>query len=144
MKIEEMRSCDLDAVRALATQLGYECTEEEIDRRFDAIRRLPSHKLFVARDGGTQRVVGWIHLTIETLSLLGELRADVSGLVVDESYRGGGVGSKLLNAGEAWAQAQGLDLVRVRTNTKRELAHRFYEKSGYELKKSWHLYIKGI
>jgi len=89
-------------------------------------------------------VLGWIHLTVETPSLLGEPRADVSGLIVDESHRGSGIGKALLHAGEAWAKSKGLTLIRIRTNTKRTDAHRFYGREGYAIQKSWHLFTKEV
>lgn len=144
MVIDVMRTQDLDDVRRLASQLGYDCASYEIASRFAAIHNSAAHQLFVARNAEGGRAVGWIHVTIETLSLLGEPRADVSALVVDEACRGSGVGRALLAAAEDWAREQGLSLVRIRTNTKRERAHRFYEKSGYSLLKSWHLFVKDV
>jgi GNAT superfamily N-acetyltransferase len=144
MKIEEMRDSDLHTVQRLACQLGYDCTAEEVARRFEALHRSPSHRLLVARELAEKRVVGWIHLAVENFSLLGEARADVAALVVDEKFRGGGIGAALLKAGEAWAQEQGLGLLRVRTNTQRVRAHRFYERAGYKLSKTSHLFVKEI
>lgn len=142
MQITRMQLADLEQVGTLAAQLGYSCISSDLNRRFEQIYPLSSHALFVAKNGA--RVIGWIHLTIETLSLLGEPRADVSGLVVDESCRGEGIGKALLHAGEEWAKSRGLPLIRIRTNTKRSDAHRFYSREGYSIQKSWHLFTKEI
>lgn len=142
MQVTEMQQDDIEQVTLLASQLGYPCTQEDLRRRFEKIRPLSSHAVLVAKEG--ERVLGWIHFTIETLSLLGEPRADVSGLVVDENCRGKGVGKALLQAGEAWAKSRGLSIVRIRTNTKRTDAHRFYGREGYAIQKSWHLFTKEL
>ncbi len=142
MQITEMQPNDLEQVAALASQLGYSCSLNDLRRRYGLIQPRPSHALLVAKKG--TQVLGWIHLTIETPSLLGEPRADVSGLVVDEACRGRGIGKALLQAGEAWAKSKGLSLVRIRTNTKRTDAHRFYGREGYAIQKSWHLFTKEV
>lgn len=58
-------------------------------------------------------------------------RAELVGLVVDEGFRSGGVGAKLVAAAEAWAKGQKLATMRLRCNVVREAAHRFYERRGY-------------
>ncbi|HJW09461.1 MAG TPA: GNAT family N-acetyltransferase, partial [Holophagaceae bacterium] len=59
-------------------------------------------------------------------------RAEVGGLVVDEAFRGRGLGSQLMAAAEAWAQAKGFATVRLRSRLQRERAHAFYHQLGYE------------
>lgn len=60
-------------------------------------------------------------------------------LIVDESYRGKGVGSKLLQALIDSARAEGVRTLEFMTATHRTDAHRFYEKIGF-VKKDQYVY----
>ena len=142
MKIIEMVYENLEEVIVLGAQLGYPLTLSEIQKRFAVISKSPSHKLFVAEYAGC--VVGWIQVNKESASLLSDPRAEVSALVVDEKHRGKGIGRKLLQRAEEWATENQLFLVRLRSNTVRVEAHDFYQKQGYSIKKSWHLFTKDL
>jgi GNAT superfamily N-acetyltransferase len=66
------------------------------------------------------------------------------GLVVDESVRSRGIGARLLERGEAWAQERGCRTMLVGTRITRERAHRFYERQGYDLLKTSHFFEKPL
>ena len=53
-------------------------------------------------------------------------------LVVAERERGKGTGAALVAAVEARLKAAGCGLVEVTSNRKRQRAHAFYERLGYE------------
>jgi GNAT superfamily N-acetyltransferase len=77
--------------------------------------------------------------TIET-----EPIAEISGLVVDQSMRSCGIGKVLLDSAEQWARSIGCDAISVRSNVKRDRAHRFYERSGYEHVKDQRQFRKSL
>lgn len=56
----------------------------------------------------------------------------VSVLIVDESYRGRGIGALLMAEAEKRLAAHGCHILEVTSNVSRERAHQFYEKLGYE------------
>jgi GNAT superfamily N-acetyltransferase len=84
--------------------------------------------------GGGQ-VVGWVHVHLRLIVESG-LRAEVAGLVVDERYRGAGIGRLLIRSAEQWALRQGCWAVHIHSNVVREGALAFYEKIGYRLLKT--------
>ena len=142
MTIREMRSSDAGPVAVLTTELGYPATEADIARRYNRIKDKPEAQLFVAED--TQgNVVGWIHLQV-TYLLESDPRAEIWGLVVSAKARGSGVGRRLVEAGEAWAVAQGLKVVVVRSNRVRVHAHGFYEHLGYIVTKTQNAFRKSL
>ncbi len=143
MKIAEMTLEDLGTVAVLAAQLGYPGDVETFRRRFQAIQQEDGHKLYVAKSD-TGQVVGWIHVNRESAALVADPRAEVAALVVDEKQRGLGIGKLLVRQAEAWATSQNLPLMRIRSNILRSDTHRFYEREGYAIKKSWHLFTKGL
>jgi len=66
------------------------------------------------------------------------------GLVVTAAERGAGIGARLIAEAEAWARAQGVGSVRVRSNVTRERTHRFYLRAGYAITKTSYLFVKQL
>ena len=64
------------------------------------------------------------------------------GLSVGSDVRRMGVGRGLVKAVEAWAQQFGDGPIVVRSNVVRPESHPFYEKIGYERKKTQHVYAR--
>lgn len=141
MEIEKMTRKDLIEVTHLAGQLGYPNSVEEVTQRFNEIMNDPNYALFVAK---TDRVLGYIQINHEPKTLLIGPRADIAALIVDENSRSQGVGKALVAKAEEWARENGVPLVRVRSNTKREAAHRFYQREGYTLAKTSHMFTKQL
>jgi ribosomal protein S18 acetylase RimI-like enzyme len=56
----------------------------------------------------------------------------ISMFVIDECLRGRGIGAAMLAAAESRLAALGCGLVEVTSNMKRDRAHSFYERLGYE------------
>jgi GNAT superfamily N-acetyltransferase len=115
---------------ALAGQLGYQSSCDDIARRLAAMRRSADQAVFVAetREG---EVAGWIGAFVYRCVEV-ESRVEISGLVVDERLRSTGIGRRLLERVEEWAGEKGCARVNVRCNVVRERAHEFYARSGYE------------
>jgi GNAT superfamily N-acetyltransferase len=140
LTVREAALADAVRIAALAEQLTYPSTPEEVERRLRELPRDGSHIVFVAEDGAG-RVVGWAHTY--ALHFVGsDLRAEVAGLVVDESCRNAGVGKVLMARIEDWARQNGLAAVTLRSNVIREPAHKFYEKLGYTRIKTQHAFRK--
>jgi GNAT superfamily N-acetyltransferase len=130
--IREASVLDAAALARLATQLGYPTTDAEARRRAAAILDLPEHRVLVAEAVG--EVVGWIHVAT-SVTLESDPSGEIAGLVVDEAFRGSGIGARLIAEAEAWAASQGYGRMRVRSNVKRNRARRFYERVGYAVTK---------
>ncbi len=128
-----MRDEDAARVAALAEELGYPSTAEQIAARKAVLDREGRHGLLVAEDE-RGAVLGWI-IVSEMTSLELDPHAEVKGLVVTEAARSRGVGRKLMAAGEAWARARGLREIVLRSNVIRERAHAFYKAIGYDEQK---------
>ena len=131
--MREMTAADAAAVADLSGQLGYAAGVVEIARRFAGLASVPESLVLVAEREG--EVVGWLHVLVQR-RLEVDPFAEIGGLVVDARVRGAGIGAALVAAAEAWARDQGVDAVRVRSNTIREDAHRFYRREGYAVLKT--------
>jgi GNAT superfamily N-acetyltransferase len=88
-------------------------------------------------------MVGWIDAAMER-HLQSPASAVIGGLVVREAMRGQGVGRRLCIEVEEWARSQSVPLVRVRSQIKREDAHRFYLRDGYRKVKTSLVFEKSV
>ncbi|MBN2086315.1 MAG: GNAT family N-acetyltransferase [Anaerolineales bacterium] len=127
--IRPATTADSPAIAGLVTQLGYPSTEAEIASRLAPILARPDYALWVAEASGS--VVGltgvFVHLAVEYDGLYGRLL----GLVVDEPFRGQGIGKKLLDQTERWLRERGVSKLTLTSGKQRAEAHRFYRRLGY-------------
>jgi GNAT superfamily N-acetyltransferase len=135
------RANDAAALAELTTQLGYPTKAAELAERL-ALLGGDDHAVIVAT-GDEDQPLGWIHVAVEA-SLERGRAAVIRGLVVDEWHRNDGIGVALLAAGERWARDRGVEHMLVRSRIARERAHRFYEREGYELEKTSHIFAKEL
>lgn len=111
MKIEPMTADDLPSVNALAEQLGYRNSFDDVSARFQQMLNDSHYGLFVARDD-EREVIGWIQINAEPTTLLIGPCADIAALIVDQDHRSKGIGRELINAAESWARSRNLPTVR--------------------------------
>jgi ribosomal protein S18 acetylase RimI-like enzyme len=142
IEIRSAEDRDFTTLARLAGELGYPSTAEQVRERFANIKAAPHQATFVAVTNG-DAVIGWIQLS-EARSLESEPRAEITGLVVDSNFRGGGAGRKLVERGEDWARHRGLAVIGVRSNIIRERTHVFYERLGYAVTKTQKVFRKRI
>jgi GNAT superfamily N-acetyltransferase len=142
VRIRRGRSTDAVRIAELCGQLGYPATAKEMKRRLREVLKEKEAACFVAesREG---KLVGWIHVSTTPL-LEVDRRAEVNGLVVDETARSHGAGALLLLAAEKWARGKRCKSMSVRSNVLRERAHGFYLRNGYEHYKTQKAFRKGL
>jgi GNAT superfamily N-acetyltransferase len=133
MTIRRATPADVPQLADLTTQLGYPSSPEEVEARLRDLASRPEDAVLVAEEDG--EAVGWIHVSA-LYSLEMDPCAQIQGLVVDASRRGGGIGAALVEAASAWAAGHGFRTLRVRSNVIRERTHAFYERLGFARTKS--------
>lgn len=140
--IRQATSGDIDRLAELCGQLGYPVSPEQLQPRLAEVSQDDGNDLYVAvaSDG---HVIGWVQIYVRQL-LMVDRHAEMGGLVVDEAYRGLGVGRLLVDWAEAWARDHGCSTLSLRSNVSREAAHRFYEEMGYGLAKMQRAYCKSV
>lgn len=91
----------------------------------------PHHIVLVAREDG--RVVGSLLGVIGEM-LFGQCKSFmvVEDVVVDESRRGSGVGTALMDRIESYAREHNCSYIMLITDTDRIGAHKFYKELGYK------------
>lgn len=121
---------DLSRVTDLLAQLGYPATTGQVRERLDRWLADPYGMLLVAEVDGAVAGVAALHAItlLEHDGRLGRLVA----LVVDEAYRGHGVGRVLVDRVEQEARRFGCRDLEITSSRHRADAHRFYLGLGYE------------
>ena len=128
--MEEVTTATEDVARALGTLLpqlsssASALTFAEVDE----MARSDATVLLVARDESGE-IVG--SLTLALFRVPTGLRAWIEDVVVDETRRGGGTGSALVNEALARAEAAGARTVDLTSRPSREAANRLYVKLGF-------------
>ena len=130
-----------ERVSRLLSQLGYSVNSDELPNRIENIRENGKGTVFLALE--EEKVVGCIHTMVVSRLAEGTC-GEVVSLVVDESARGKGIGKLLLDESISWLKTRGQTKVRIRCNTIREEAHKFYLHLGYTEKKSQKVFEKNI
>ena len=89
-------------------------------------------------EGGELIGMGWIFSRQTKL----RHQAVVEDMIVDERYRGKGLGEKILLDLIRWAKAQSVEVVELTTNPKRLAANSLYQKAGLKLTETNHYLLK--
>jgi GNAT superfamily N-acetyltransferase len=142
--IRRLAPGDADAAAELSGQLGYSCPSDDLRDRIDELSRSADRVAFAAVIGNQDgEIVGWIDAAMER-HLQYAASAVIGGLVVREDMRGQGIGRRLCLEVEGWARSRSVSLVRVRSQIKREDAHRFYLRDGYRQVKTSLVFEKKV
>ena len=134
LEIREATEEDLPSLLALYEQLhlekGLGLSLKEARRIFERIQRKQDYMVYVAVADG--KVIGTFSLLImENLAHRGAPMGFVENVVVDEVWRGKGVGKRMMEFGMDRSREMGCYKVTLSSHLEREVAHRFYEALGF-------------
>jgi GNAT superfamily N-acetyltransferase len=141
LSIRRLTVDDAEAAAELSKQLGYSCSHSDLGERIDELARASDRVAFAAVIDG--QIVGWIDAAMER-HLQSAATAVIGGLVVRDDMRGLGIGKHLCLEIEEWARSKSIPVVRVRSQVKREDAHRFYLRDGYRKVKTSLVFEKAV
>ena len=127
--IREADALDSARLVELIIALGHPIEEVDVSRNLETLARIGILPL-VATDG--DQVIGMCGIsamvTVHRPAPVGR----VSVMIVDEAYRGRGIGALLMAEAERRLTEQGCKIIEVTSNMRRDRAHHFYEQLGYE------------
>ena len=127
--IRDARVDDAVAIAGLLGQLGYPTDQAAVADRLERLA-IVGDRVVVAEVEG--HVVGLAQLHVSPTVSLDRPAAKIDSVVVDEAYRGRGVGSALIAEMEAEARLRGCPLLYLTSATRRQEAHEFYRRVGLE------------
>lgn len=120
---------DTESIRRLAAQIGPHF-KPLTNKDFKDMLFSPSTFLFVARTSTDQNIVGMITLIVYRIPYL--KKSLLEDFVVDETYRGQGIGSRLLEKALSFAKKQGATHVDFTSRPGRVKSNKLYEKLGFK------------
>ena len=127
--IEAMAEGDVEAIAGLRLEAFFEGTGRTLEEDVAGLRGLIAgdgfEAAFVARERG--RPIGSCLLVRDEISSPHDLTPWLAGLVVEEAYRGGGIGMALVKTVEAHAASAGIGMLYLYTWQ----ARGFYEALGW-------------
>ena len=126
--IRQMSETDVAAVTMLSQQLGYPLPEEQILQNMKAVLETKDHDAFVAVH--ENKVVGWIGVAQAILIVI-PAYCEINGLVIDQYYRGKGIGKMLIEQAKQWGKEKGNNKLKLRCNEIRTETHLFYQHLGF-------------
>ncbi len=129
MEVRQMKADDVAAVNRLSHQLGYPLSIQQTLQNIHAVLKSKDHTAFVAVT--QNKIVGWIGAA-QTIMLEVMPHCEINGLVIDQNYRGKGIGKLLVEMVKQWAKEKGNDTLTLRCTIKRTEAHLFYERLGFK------------
>ena len=121
---------DAPALAQMLDQLGYPTDASEIPGRLERMRERPGTTVFVAEQ--RDKPVGVVTVHLFPALHTSEPVAWLTALVVDETVRGSGVGSALVERAEEWASRHGAKRLALTSHLRRKEAHEFYKRRDYE------------
>jgi GNAT superfamily N-acetyltransferase len=130
LMIREAQPYDARDIALLIGELGYSITPDQVVGNLEVAASSRMDRVFVAEAYGSVLGVLSIH-TIPLFHTVGRA-GRITSLVVTEAYSGQGIGTRLVEEAEAWAWSQGCARIEVTSSDRRERAHRFYLRRGYE------------
>ena len=131
MKIRTIKESDHGVISDLLSQLGYPDTERFIKEKIRTLLENPNEYLVVI-ENENEHVFGFISVhIIPQIALEGDF-ARISYFAVDKNYRSLGAGKILEEYCVQVATERNCDRIEVHCHTRREKAHLFYYRQGYE------------
>jgi GNAT superfamily N-acetyltransferase len=130
LRLRDAKLHDAAAVARLIEALGYPCDTAEAERRIRRVNASPRQALVVAE--WKDAVCGMISLDFMFYLPLGRETCRITALVVDDRFRGHGIGRELLRYAESAARREHAARVELTTAASRTDAHAFYRHCGFE------------
>lgn len=87
---------------------------------------------------GTLIGMGWIFPRHTLL----RKQAVIEDMIVDEAFRGKGLGRKILKDLIQWAKEQGVEVIELITNPRRVAANELYKSEGFKLHETNHYLLR--
>src|SRR5262245_11067890 len=99
--IRSITEQDAEAVNSLSAQLGYKMPVEQTLANIKSVLSTRGHNAFVALH--EKKIIGWIGVA-EALQIESAPFSEIRGLIVDENYRGHGIGKLLIEKVKQWSK----------------------------------------
>jgi len=128
-KLVKFSHDDSLSIKNLVSQLGNSYKELTEGDFYEMLNSSSTH-LLIARDVDNQKIVGMITIIVYRIPYIKKSYLD--DFVVDENYRGKGIGTKLFNKALEVAREKGAEYVDFTSSPEKIQGNKFYEKLGFK------------
>ncbi len=130
--IRDSKNADFDGVLSLFGQLwpNKDLNPNDLKAVFDRGIQSDTDKYLCAEENG--KVIGFCAFAVVNNFWQEGYIAYAYAMIVDDSFRGNGIGSSLLEKAFDIAKSMGCKKFELDSGFPREKAHKFYEKIGFE------------
>lgn len=128
-QLKEFSQTDRQTIGQLASLLGHsnrDFTDDDLKEMLNSV----NVNLLVTRDASTHNIVAMITVCVYRIPYIKKSYLD--DFVVNEAYRGKGIGSKLFKEALELAKEKGAAYVDFTSNPKRLEGNKLYEKLGFK------------
>lgn len=132
-ELKSFSAPDAERLRILTKNLG-ESYQELTDQEIKRILKSDTTHLIIARDQKTKNIIGMGTLSIYRIPYL--RKAYLDDFIIDEAYQGQGIGSRLMKYILDNTRKSGASYLEFTSNPKRVGANKFYQKQGFEKRKT--------
>lgn len=130
IKVRTATLSDAEELAKLMAELGYPTASDRMTARLGRLSDREDYAIFVADEDGA--VAGMIGLSVVPTLYRDDLDGAITALVVSSDFRGKGIAGLLIGHGERWLYDRGARLATVKPSSRREEAHRLYQRCGYQ------------
>lgn len=121
---------DAERISALMGELGYQASSQLIERKLLVLGKSANDLVLVVDDNET--VIGVVSLHVQEMFHQEGRLGRITSLVIDEQYRGIGVGTLLVSEADRFFKRSGCVRAEVTSGDHRPQAHMFYQQQGYQ------------
>ena len=129
VRVRDARASDAPRLTELIIELGHPIEEADVRRNLETLSASALLPL-VATTG--DKVIGMCGLSAMVTVHRDAPVGRISVMIVAEAHRGRGIGGMLVAEAERRLAERGCKILEVTSNHRRDEAHRFYERLGYE------------
>ena len=125
-------------------ELRYDVDLDIVKKQIEKLTNDNKHNIIIGFENEqTRKIVGFVHAELYE-SLYMDTGLNILGLAVDSNFQGQGIGKKLMSAIEDYALKNNISFIRLNSNVRRVVAHKFYESIGYVCDKTQKRLIKKL
>lgn len=124
---------DLEALSHLTTQLGYPNPPEQLKQRIETLQQDPKYTTWIAEY--QNQIIGYVGLIEQFTWQFDGVVLVIQAFVIDETYRGKGLGKLFLQEIEKIAFNKNITSITLNSGNRPERfdAHEFYKKIGFQV-----------
>ncbi len=138
--IRNVNKNDAAGILEIALELGYPASNKTVNDLVKLVIENNDHQIILAEED--VKLLGYIHLhSVKTES---NQKTEVSGILIPDSHRKKGLGSRFLKEAEKWTRSRDHQVISIRTNLIRPEAIPFFKHHGFRLDVTQDAFVKQL